>query len=358
MSKKKKNRLLLFLKDKRKKSYFKIIKECFYLWKSKSEIPFYYFKYLYRKDIPNYKDYLSTKECRRIQFFPDYHKDEYVNIMEDKLKFSFFCKKKKLPIPQLISYNLNSIFFYNNNEFPIKNKENLINFFKQVFKNSDYNSVFIKPLSLYGGKGCFKISKETLEKDLEQNGHTLLNHNCIHEEVVIQHDAINKIHPHCINTIRIETYIDKKGSIHNLSALIRFGVGKSVIDNSHAGGFFVGIDLETGTLNKFGHQFAEFGGKKLIEHPDSGFIFDGFKLPYFKEICDLTLKATSYIPDRYIGWDVAISNIGPVIIEANERTNVSGADYTYGGYRKHPIFKEILKETKSFNLSKTYKHKI
>jgi len=358
MANSKKNRLLVFLKDKRKKSIPKILKEFIYLWITKKEIPFYYFKYLYRKDVLNYKDYLSTKECRRIQFYPDYHKDEYVNIMANKLEFSIFCSKNSLPVPKLISHNSNSIFYYNNDKFPVKNTETLITFFNHVFQESGYDSIFIKPLSLFGGKGCFKINKETIQKDIIKNAISLLENNCIHEEVVVQHDAINKIHPHCINTIRIETYIDQEGTIHNLSGLMRFGLGNSVIDNSHAGGFFVGIDLKTGVLNKFGHQFSEFGGGKLTKHPDSDFVFDGFKLPYFKEICNLTIKATTYLPDRYIGWDIAISDKGPIIIEANERTNVSGADLAYGGYMKHPLFKEIINETKNYNLSKSYKQKI
>ncbi|MCF6279061.1 MAG: hypothetical protein L3J14_01810 [Flavobacteriaceae bacterium] len=358
MANSKKNRIYVFLKDKRKKSIPKMLKELMYLWITKKEIPFYYFKYLYRKEVTNYKDYLSTKECRRIQFYPDYHKDEYVNIMADKLKFSIFCDKNNLPIPKLISYNLDSVFFYDGNKFPIKNKESLIAFFNHVFQESNYKSIFIKPLSLFGGKGCFKIDKATLEEDINQNGDSLIENNCIHEEVIVQHNAINKIHSDCINTIRIETYIDKKGTIHNLSGLMRFGVGNSVIDNSHAGGFFVSIDLEAGSLGNVGRQFAEFGGGKLTKHPDSDFVFGGFKLPYFKEICDLTIKATTYLPDRYIGWDIAISNDGPVIIEANERTNVSGADYAYGGYMKHPLFKEIIEETKNFDLSNSYNQKI
>lgn len=351
----KKNRLLVFLQDKRKKNYFKIFKECIYLWISKKEIPFYYFKYLYREDITNYKDYLSTKECRRIQFYPDYHKDKYISIMADKLKFSIFCSENNLPVPKLISHNSNSHFFYDEDKFNINNIEDLIGFFNHVFQKSDLKSIFIKPLSLFGGEGCFKVNKSTLHEDLKKNYISLLENDCIHEEVIIQHAAINKIHSDCINSIRIETYIDKVGTIHNLSGLMRFGVGNNVIDNSHAGGFFVSINLETGILGNIGHQFAEFGGGELIKHPDSNFIFEGFKLPFFKEICDLTIKATTYLPDRYIGWDIAISEKGPVIIEANERTNVSGADHAFGGYLKHPLFKEIISETKHYNLKKTDK---
>ena len=136
---------------------------------------------------------------------------------------------------------------------------------------------------------------------------------------------------------------------------MRFGGGNSHVDNSHAGGFFVSIDLESGKLKEKGMTFMEFGGDDVFSHPDSGYVFKDFKIPYFDEVCELIMKATSVIPDRYIGWDVAISDKGPIIIEANELTNVWGADLAYGGYRKHPLFKEILEETKNTDLKKAYR---
>lgn len=347
------NRLLVFLKDKEKKNYFRIFKECMYLWITRKEVPFYYFKHLYKKEIPNYKDYLSRKECAKIQFNDDFHKPELVSIIANKLSFSIFCAKNNLPVPELISYNFSSNFNYKSEIIKVENLKQLKNYFQTIFENTKHDSIFIKPLTLFGGKGCFKISKDCLDDDIKKSGEYILNNSCIHEEVVIQHQEINKIHPNCINTIRIETYIDKKGVIHLLSALMRFGVGDSDIDNSHAGGFFVSINLEEGTLKEKGMTFMEFGGQNLFKHPDSGFEFNNFKIPYFNEVQDLVIKATTYIPDRYIGWDIAISTKGPIIIEANERTNVYGANIAYGGYRKHPLFKEILEETKNTDLKKS-----
>ncbi len=348
------NRLLVFLKDKRKKNYFKIFKEVIILWISRKEIPFYYFKHLYKKEITNYKDYLTTKECAKIQFNPDYHKSELVSIIANKLSFSLYCSNNNIPVPELISYNLSSNFFFNSKVYPCSNISDLRNFFNIVFEKSSHSTVFVKPLDSFGGNGCYKISKESLEDNLTEAANFILNNSCIHEEVVKQHEEINSIHPKCINTVRAETYIDKKGEVHLVSALMRFGVGNSYIDNSHAGGFFVSIDLDKGTLKEKGQTFMEFGGYDIYAHPDSGIKFKDFKIPYFKELCDLILKATSFIPDRYIGWDIAISNKGPVIIEANERTNVYGANIAYGGYRKHPLFKEILEETKKTNLKKSH----
>lgn len=347
MAKSSNNRLVVFLKDKNKKSYFKIFKECMYLWVSKKEIPYYYFKHLYKKEVTNYKDYLSTKECIRIQFSKKLKNKEVIKILSNKLFFSIYCKKNNLPVPELLGNNVNSNFFYNSEYYPIESIEDFSNFFKRIIEDKKLDSIFIKPLSMLGGEGCYKISKENLNQDCENIFDFVTNNSCIHEEFVNQHPEINKIHSKCINTIRIEAYIDKNKKTHILSSLMRFGVGKSHVDNSHAGGFFVSIDIENGCLKKFGQTFNEFGAKKILEHPDSKIRLEGYKIPYFKEACDLVILASKYLPDRYVGWDIAITPDGPILIEGNENSNVHGADIAFGGYKRLPIFKEIIEESNS-----------
>jgi hypothetical protein len=338
------NRLLVFLKDTNKKSYLKILKEVVHLSLLKKEIPFYYFKFLYRKEIVNYKDYVSTKEANRIKHKDTFHKEEHLSIISNKLSFSLYCEKNNLPVPKLISHNMGKNCYFNGEYYKVNSKKELLNFFKIVLDRSQREHLFVKPVSLYGGTGCYRISKSSLIKDVEESADFILLNGCIHEEMVIQHKDVNKIHSGCVNTLRVETFIDQNEEIHILSAFMRFGIGKSFVDNAHAGGFYVGIDLKKGTLNKIGHQYMEYGGAKLTQHPDSNFVFEGFKLPYFKEVCELIIKAVQFIPDRYIGWDIAISEIGPVIIEANEYPSIFMADLAYGGYLKHPLYKGIIAE--------------
>ena len=90
----------------------------------------------------------------------------------------------------------------------------------------------------------------------------------------------------------------------------------------------------------------EFGGTEFLKHPTSGFVFKNFKVPYFKEVLDLTYKATNFLPDRIIGWDIAITPDGPLLIEANECPSIFGPDIIYGGLKRHPKIKELLLELK------------
>jgi hypothetical protein len=77
----------------------------------------------------------------------------------------------------------------------------------------------------------------------------------------------------------------------------------------------VSIDPETGKLvgNAIDKDNQEFE-----VHPTTGVRFDGFQLPCFEEAKQMALSAC-LMSDKIlvIGWDVALSENGPVVIEAN-----------------------------------------
>lgn len=318
--------------------------EATYLWISKGEIPFYYFKYQYRKSVTNFKDYLSTKEGRKIQQGRSFHKDELITLSSNKLSFALYCKKNNLPHTNMISYNLGSNFFFNETVFKVRNVDELLQFFNNVFKETGLKNTFIKPLELYGGSGCIKLTKNNLKEKIELNYSSIIKIGHIHEEVIEQHQEVNKIHKNCVNSVRLFTYIDTHKKTNIIVAYMRFGIGNSVVDNVSSGGFQVGVNLETGTLKEIGYQDMEFGGAEFYKHPTSGIAFKNFKVPYFKEALNLTYKATDFLPDRIIGWDIAITPDGPILIEANEYPSVFGPDIIYGGLKKHPKVKEMLLE--------------
>ncbi len=342
------NRLLKFFKDKRKKNVFKMFKESIYLLITKKEIPFYYFKYLYRKDVVNYKDYISTKEASRIHLSHLCNNLEYKTILSNKLNFSIFCQENNIPHSELVSYNLGFDFFYKDETFNVKTTKELYNFFNHIHNKSNNENIFIKPLSSFGGKGCFKINKSNLKDNINECSSYIIGNEYIHEKVIEQHREVSKIFSSAINTVRLLTFIDKNDKIHILTGYMRFGTGNSIVDNGGSGGFGVGINLETGTLNKFGDQDMKYGGNRYIAHPDSGFVFNGFKIPHFTKACELVIKATRYIPNRIIGWDIAILNDRPIVIEANENPSLFSADVHYGGLMKHPLFKDIIDEVNTY----------
>ena len=77
----------------------------------------------------------------------------------------------------------------------------------------------------------------------------------------------------------------------------------------------MGIDRETGRFNTDG--FDEFD-HRYEAHPDSGVVFKGYQLPQWeqmKEICrEMSAKMTQV---GFIGWDMAHTDEGWVLIEGN-----------------------------------------
>ena len=55
------------------------------------------------------------------------------------------------------------------------------------------------------------------------------------------------------------------------------------------------------------------------EHPIAKIKFDTVQVPFVKEAYEIALEAALVVPEvRYVGWDIAITDNGPVIMEGNE----------------------------------------
>ena len=337
------NRLAVFLKDKDKKSYPVIITELIQLLVAKGELPRHYLgKYLYRKDIKNPGDYLSMGEFYKILHHPKLHNPDNRTLLRNKLIFSLFCEKYKVPTPALLGHNLNGVFVTGDNEDHITNLKELKVFFKKLMQESKQEGIFIKAVSEMGGAGCYRIMSHSLDEHVESLYPKILKSAFIHQKLVKQHPHIDAIYAGSVNTLRLDSYIDNTGKTHILSALMRFGSGGGFVDNGSAGGLQVGIEMQEGRLKARANAQMKRGLPFLYEHPDTHFKFEGFKIPYFKESCDLIKRAVNLIPDRLTGWDVAITEKGPLLIEGNDNPSIHLTDINYNGYLRHPLFKEIM----------------
>ena len=336
-------RINVFLKDKNKKSFFVMIKEVVELWIIKKNFPIHYFgRFLYRKNAANYKDFLDMKEYASIILSKENNQEEFVPFLNNKLVFANFCEKHDLPTPKVISYNLKNQFFYKGEIRRIDNKKKLIEYFLMIFKANQQETLFVKSLIGYGGRGVHLLKLKNLKEQVEEKGDLLLSGSFIHQEFIIQHPEVNEIYPSSVNTLRIETYIDNVGDTHILGTFMRFGTGGKVVDNVGSGGFFVPINAETGKLIEKGTHGMILGGGEHYKHPDTGFVFKGFNVPFFEESKELCKKLSVYIPLKLAGWDIALTPDGPVIVEGNNTPGITAGEVAYGGYVKHPLYKQMI----------------
>jgi len=90
--------------------------------------------------------------------------------------------------------------------------------------------------------------------------------------------------------------------------------------NLMLGGIGVGIDLATGVTTT-----AVVGKGKIIEYvPGTRMLLSGIKIPYWKDILTLAVKAQEVSGMGYLGADVAIDRErGPVFLEINARPGLS-----------------------------------
>lgn len=146
------------------------------------------------------------------------------------------------------------------------------------------------------------------------------------EQWINQNAEMTKAYPDAVNCIRVAT-LYRDGVCHWLGAVFTLGRDHNKITNSFQGALFGLIDIETGVVIS---DLCSYSDELFKVHPDTGFVARGFQVPYWKEVLELTAKAAAVVPQvGYIGWDVAISENGPVLIEGN---SVSAGYYAYQHY--------------------------
>ena len=336
-------RVSVFLKDKDKKPFLIIIKEAFTLWFLKKRFPLHYFgRFLYRKNSGNYKNFLDMSEYYKIIYSKRLNLPEHLSLIDNKLVFALFCERHNVPTPKMLGYNLKSDFHFEKDFKKVEDLDELETYFIELFKTSGIDKVFVKSFSGFGGKETHLLEKQSIKSSLKELGKSILGQSCVHQVCIEQHPEINKIYAHSVNTIRFETYVDPSGMPHFMGTFIRFGAGGSAIDNVSSGGFYVAVDTKTGRLDKVGLQGMRWGGRQLTNHPDSGFSFEGFLIPYFEEAKALCLRLIKLFPSRLTGWDIAITPTGPLVIEANGSPGILTGENGFGGYVNHPIYQEII----------------
>ncbi len=194
---------------------------------------------------------------------------------------------------------------------------------KWLFLNNNYqefqqfikDKIFIiaKPTSGSQGIGIEKIKiKDYQPKELYN--YLIEKNLTIVEEELRQHDVLHKLHPHSVNTLRIVTILHKQ-QVHIIAAYLRIG-NQNIVDGMTGGGMVAPIDIKNGTI-KF--PAANKNDETFVEHPLTKQKIPGLAIPYWQEILNLSNELPHKIPTlKMIGWDIAITNYGPELIEANQ----------------------------------------
>jgi hypothetical protein len=98
------------------------------------------------------------------------------------------------------------------------------------------------------------------------------------------------------------------------------------VDNFARGGLIAPVDRASGEISGPGVRLdARCGVRTAGRHPDTGEEFIGFRLPHWEDAVRLALRAAAAFADvPFVGWDVALLEQGPILIEGNVAWNADG----------------------------------
>jgi hypothetical protein len=338
------------IKDPERKSLLKIFFEVCYLLVLYREIPAHYFsRYLFKEGTKNIADYLPGTFLYKVK--TRFNKSDARHMLDNKLFFDFYYRKIDFSLPEIWMHNNCRIFILEGKIIKVNNLDDFKSVVERIIKaHSLDNTVFLKKsYDSYGGANIYKIHIDqfnSMPEEINEIYSEVIKTSFIFQKTIKQHHEMDRLNPFCLNTMRLDTFINPDCSIEIISGYLKTNIRNHYVDNAPAGSCEISVDLETGKLFKHGHLTLKFNGlSRPTQHPTTMAVFENFTVPYFKEAKELAVQAARVMPDlRLVGWDIAIGEHGPVLIEGNSDYDIAANDLAYGGYRTNPVFQKILRE--------------
>ena len=154
------------------------------------------------------------------------------------------------------------------------------------------------------------FDKKSLDAYMKSKGFDLV------ESFVQQHPALNELSPSGLNTVRLITEVTPNKEVKILGAALRVSIN-SHVDNIAMGNIACDIDISTGKVIGNG-VYSDITKQDEIVHPVTNKQLKGFQIPFWAETMEMVQAAALHdTSNRSIGWDVAITETGPSLIEGN-----------------------------------------
>jgi hypothetical protein len=196
--------------------------------------------------------------------------------------------------------------------------------------------LFVKIKNGRGGRGAEKWScvagsyrdssgRSFIQKEFQAY---LLQRSRLEKRIVqyclVNHSSLSEINLGALATARILTVRNEQGGIEPTHAVLRMPQRPGApVDNIHAGGIAAPIDLKTGRLGRATDLGLRVNSRWHERHPETGAAILGRELPHWQAAIDLVCRAHDLIGDRVVvGWDVAILEEGPCLVEGNGKPDV------------------------------------
>jgi hypothetical protein len=212
------------------------------------------------------------------------------------------------------------------------------------------HDLFVKPSKGRGGKGAERWDRVAPSTFANPGGERLtadallarLLEESRHAPLIVQprlapHPGLRDLTTGALPTVRVVTCLDEQAEPELIGAVFRMSVGGNVtVDNLHAGGIAAAVGA-AGALSKATNLGADVRLGWLSAHPDTGAAIEGRVLPLWEDTKRLAVAAHREFADRVvIGWDIAILEDGPILIEGNGNPDMDILQrFMREGLRKH-----------------------
>ncbi len=197
--------------------------------------------------------------------------------------------------------------------------------------------LFLKPVYGRAGKGHFSLGrclKEGMEWATIPSGAPITADDLVSQvaaldvpyliqERMTPHPGLACFGTEVLHTVRFITVLD--GDVRIAQVALKIALGQAPVDNMMKGNAVAPVDIASGVV---GPGYVMDMSQPLILprrldiHPKTGSRIEGQQLPLWQETIEVVKRAAAcFYLNSVLAWDVAITDRGPMIIEANGDPN-------------------------------------
>jgi hypothetical protein len=258
--------------------------------------------------------------------------------LQDKAAFSERCRQHGLPtIPEYLHVEAGQLHW------------------RTLLEHLPDTDLFLKPVRGRGGTGAAVWYARGPARYQSPQGEVLSENELVArlkatrvdylvQKRIVGHDGIVDLSLGALPTVRMLTILNEALEPEATHAVFRMPLGKDiVVDNFHAGGIAAAVDMQTGVLG----PATDIGLRPECGwcdfHPATWTRIRERSLPLWDEVISVARTAHKAFAGRvFIGWDIAITDDGPVLIEGNAAPDVDLIQRPHGAPLGNSRFGTLL----------------
>ncbi|WP_455353809.1 sugar-transfer associated ATP-grasp domain-containing protein [Streptomyces sp. SYSU K217416] len=281
-------------------------------------LPFHYFRYGgYRREVSSERacSYLPESALFH-RFLPRVNRDAID--LDDKTSCKRILASAGIPQPALIASG--------DRRTGVTSAGDVVPLTEVLDHASGLGRVVVKP-SRYSSGGSGVVIVRPGEDDFDLPAYAQRWGAWLVEQHVPQHSDLDVLNPYALNTFRVITLL-REGVAEVLYVMLKLGGAESTTDNSAAGGVQIRVHPD-GRLDRHGYDRYL---NAHTRHGVSSVPFADHRISRMTEVRELAERCARLFPQvPFIGWDIALTPGGPVVIEGNSSPSLAHIQRTHGG---------------------------